>query len=149
MGPELDTTDGNGVAENQAALLGTYFDATDPASHHIATIVAQDVNNDDRITSNDGATPEPVTFDIGSGPVATQYDALFNVNATVTFDPRSGEPDYNGLGGVIQTETGDLFFVMIDDDAGLGANSFDDFPILSISINSISVFGTQGGAAVF
>ncbi|WP_298262003.1 Hint domain-containing protein [uncultured Litoreibacter sp.] len=145
---DLDPTDGNTVAENQSALLGSYYSAGDPASDHIVTLTAQDTNSDNLINTNDTASPEAISFDLGDGPVATQYDSLFNLDVTVTFDSASGEPPYNGLGGVIQTETGDLFFVMIDDDAGLGANSFDDVAIDSITINSISAYGSQQSATV-
>lgn len=143
---ELDTTDGNNTAENQNALLGTYGSSGEPLSRNITTLTAQDTNNDGLINTNDRAAPEAVSYDLGNGPVNTFHDALFNVNVTVNFHPESGEPPYQGLGGIIQTETGDLFFVMIDDDAGLGANSFDNFPIQSLVINSISGFGTQQAA---
>jgi hypothetical protein len=145
---ELDTIDGDGVAENQSALLGSYYSANDPASGHITTITAQDANDDSKVNSNDTGAAESVSYDLGSGLVVTQYDALFNVDVTVNFDASTGEPPYNGLGGIIQTETGDLFFVMIDDDAGLGVNSFDNVAIDSITINSISVFGSQQSPTV-
>jgi len=140
---DLDPIDGNGTAENASDLLGTYFGAADPAAGHIVTIRPTDSNNDLLIDSNDGATPEGVQYDLGSGPVNTFYDALFNVDATVTFGPETGQPAYTGLGGVIQTETGDLFFVMVDDNEGFGSNPYDDFPIESITINSVSAFGSQ------
>lgn len=140
---DLDPVDGDGDAENQSALIGTYYGGGEFAADNIVTVTAQDPNNDARVNSNDRADPDQITYDLGNGLVTTQFDSLFNVDSTVTFGPETGEPDHNGLGGVIQTETGDLFFVMIDDDAGLGANSFDDFPIESIQINSIDVFGNQ------
>lgn len=140
---DLDPVDGNATAENQDNLLGTYRGDGDAASSHITTITAQDTNADNKINTNDNATPEAVSFDLGSGTVNTFYDSLYNVNVTVNFAPGSGEPPYNGLGGIIQTETGDLFFVMIDDDAGLGTNSLDNVPIHSITVNSISTFGNQ------
>ncbi|WP_299727585.1 Hint domain-containing protein [uncultured Tateyamaria sp.] len=145
---DLDPVDGNATAENQSELLGTYYSAADPASDHIASISADDANEDGLINTNDRPDAEDVTFDIGGGPVATQYDSLFNANVTVTFPPGTGQPDYNGLGGIIQTETGDLFFVMIDDGEGFGSNPFDDFPIESITVNSISAFGSQQMAGV-
>jgi hypothetical protein len=144
---DLDPVDGTATAENQAALLGTYRGDGDAASNHITTLTAQDVNGNQLINTNDTSSPEAISFDLGSGIVNTQYDSLFNVDVTVTFLPGSGEPPYNGLGGIIQTETGDLFFVMIDDDAGLGANSFDNVPIDSITVNSISIYGNQQSAA--
>ena len=101
------------------------------------------MNDDGLVSSNDTGITETTSYDLGSGPVTTQYDAIFNVNVTVSFPASTGQPDYNGLGGIIQTETGDLFFVMIDDDEGFGSNPYDDFPIESIVINSISVFGNQ------
>lgn len=140
---ELDTTDGNSVAENQDALLGTYYDASDAAANHIIDVTASDANSDNLINSNDTSTPDTITYDLGSGTVTTQNDALFNVNVTVTFPAGSGQPPYTGLGGIMQTETGDLFFVMIDDGEGYGSNPYDDFPIESIQINSISAFGDQ------
>ncbi|MDA8746935.1 Hint domain-containing protein [Litoreibacter sp.] len=144
---ELDTVDGNATAENQDALLGTYRGGGDAASGHITTLTAQDTNSDGLINSNDTGTTEAVSFDLGGGTVNTSYDAVFNVEVTVSFAPGSGEPPYVGVGGIIQTETGDLFFVMIDDDAGLGANSLDNVPIDSITVDSISSFGTQQFAA--
>ena len=66
---------------------------------------------------------------------------------TVTFPAESGQADYTGLGGIIQTETGDLFFVMVDDDEGFGSNPYDDFPIESIQVTNVSAFGTQQFAA--
>lgn len=140
---DLDPTDGNGTAENQSALLGSYYSADDPAAGHITTLTAQDANSDNRINSNDTGSPEAVSYDLGAGVVNTQYDALFNADVTVNFVSNSGEPAYNGLGGIIQTEAGDLFFVMIDDGEGFGSNAFDDFAIESISINSILAFGSQ------
>ena len=143
---DLDPIDGNATAENASALLGTYYGASDPAAGHITTLTVQDTNFDTLINSNDTVSPEPVSFDLGSGPVSTQYDALFNLDVTVTFGAGSGQAPYNGLGGVIQTETGDLFFVMVDDNEGFGTNPLDDAPVESITINSISAFGSQGMA---
>lgn len=143
---DLDPVDGDADAENASALLGTYFGPGDAASANIVQVTAQDSNSDNLINSNDTGLPESISYDLGSGLVSTHYDSLFNVNTTVTFAPGSGEPDYNGLGGIIQTETGDLFFVMIDDDAGFGANALDDVAIQSITVNSISAFGAQSGA---
>ena len=145
---DLDPVDGDSDAENQSALLGTYYDSNDRAADHIFDITADDANSDGLINSNDTGSPDTITYDLGAGPVVTQYDSLFNVDVTVTFPASSGEPDYNGLGGIIQTETGDLFFVMIDDGEGYGTNSFDNVPIESIQINSISAFGSQSMATV-
>lgn len=145
---DLDPDDGDGDAENQSALIGTYYDASDRAADHIYEIVANDANNDGLINSNDTASPDTITYDLGAGPVVTQYDALFNVDARVTFPDTTGEPDYVGLGGIIQTEAGDLFFVMIDDGEGFGTNSFDDFPIESIQVTGIQAFGSQSMAMV-
>lgn len=143
---DYDPVDGNATAGDISGLLGTYYGPGNAASDNIVILTAQDDNNDDLVNSNDHATPEGVSYDLGDGLVSTQYDSLFNVQTTVTFAPSSGQPDYNGLGGIIQTETGDLFFVMLDDDAGLGANAFDDSAIQSISINSVDAFGSQQAA---
>lgn len=143
---ELDTVDGNGSAENQTALLGSYYGAGDAASNHIVDVTATDNDSDGAIEGNDTASPETITYDLGSGLVTTQYDAVFNVDVTVDF-LTDGVPDYSGVGGIVQTETGDVFMVMIDDDAGLGANDLDDYPISSITINSISSFGTSQDAS--
>lgn len=145
---DLDPLDGDAVAENQSALLGTYYDAADPAAGHIASLTANDANLDGLVDSNDLLSPESVSFDIGGGSVATQYDGLFNVDVTVSFPASTGQPDYTGLGGIIQTATGDLFFVMIDDGEGFGSNPYDDFPIESIQINGIYGFGVQQMATV-
>jgi hypothetical protein len=145
---DLDPVDGNATAENQNALLGTYYGTSDPAAGHIFDLTVTDADGDFLTQSNDTAGTETVTYDLGAGPVVTHYDALLNVDMTVEFGPETGAADYNGLGGVIQTETGDLFLVMIDDDFGLGANTLDDFPISSVTINSISAFGhTQNASA--
>lgn len=144
---DLDPTDGNASAENQSALLGTYFSAEDPAADHIASLIANDADNNGLINTNDRGSPDDVVFDTGDGPVATRYDALFNANVTVTFPAESEQADYIGLGGIIQTETGDLFFVMVDDDEGFGSNPYDDYPIESIQVNSVSAFGTRQLAA--
>ncbi|WP_282094465.1 Hint domain-containing protein [Epibacterium ulvae] len=141
--PELDPADGNSSAENQAALLGQYYDSSDPAASHIVDVTADDANADGLTNSNEQANPETVTYDLGNGPVTTYYDSLFNVDVRIEFGSEHGVPDYVGLGGVVQTETGDTFLVMIDDDVGLGANDLDNFPINSITINSISAFGSQ------
>lgn len=138
---ELDTVDGNGSAENQAALLGTYYGPGDAAANHIVDVTATDNDNDASIEGNDIAGTETITYDLGAGLVTTQYDAIFNVNVTVEFLP-GGVPDYSGLGGIVQTETGDVFMVMIDDDYGLGANDLDDYPVEAVTINSIASFGT-------
>lgn len=41
---DLDPMDGNGSAENQGLLIGTYFNGSDHAADHIVDIVAQDAN---------------------------------------------------------------------------------------------------------
>ncbi|WP_338549271.1 Hint domain-containing protein [Roseovarius phycicola] len=143
---DFDPIDGNATPGDTSGLLGTYYGAGNAASANIVELTANDANSDGLIDSNDTASPDTITYDLGSGVVTTQYDSLFNVDSTVTFAPGSGEPDYNGLGGVIQTETGDLFFVMIDDDTGFGSNAFDDVAIQSITINSVTTFGSQSGA---
>ncbi len=143
---DLDPVDGNTFAENQNDLLGTYYGPGDPAAGHIVTVTADDADGSNTIASNDTASPEAVSYDLGAGVVNTVYDSVFNANVTVTFGPASGEPPYVGLGGIIQTATGDLFLVMIDDDFGMGANSLDDFPVQSVTINSISAFGTSQSA---
>ncbi len=143
---DYDPVDGNASPGDTSGLIGTYYGPGNAASDNIVEITAQDSNSDNLINSNDQASPEAVSYDLGSGPVNTFYDSLFNVQTTVTFAPGSGQPDYNGIGGLIQTETGDLFFVMIDDDAGFGANALDNVAIQSIGINSIDAFGSQQSA---
>lgn len=140
---DLDPVDCNESAENQPALLDTYYGAADPAAGHITTLTVYDDNDDQRITSNDRSDTEAIVFDLGSGPQTTVYDALFNVRATVSFGPGSGQPYDTGLAGNVQTATGDVFLVMVDDGEGWGSNPHDDFPIDSIQINSISAFGVQ------
>lgn len=105
-----DPIDGNATAENQSALLGTYYGPGNPAAAHITTLTLQDANSDGLTNSNDTASPDAVSYDLGSGIVNTQNDSLFNLDVTFNFVSGSGEPPYNGLGGVIQTEAGDLFF---------------------------------------
>ncbi len=142
--PDLDPTDGNGAAENQALLMGSYYDSSDPAASHIVDVTVNDSNSSGTTQSNDaGGNPEVVTYDLGGGLVSTHYDSLLNVDVRIEFGSATGAPDYTGLGGVVQTETGDTFLVMIDDDVGLGANNLDDFPINSITINSVSAFGAD------
>ena len=145
---DLDPVDGNGTAENQSALLGTYYGSGDPAHGHITTMTLQDTNSDGLINTNDTASPEAVSYDVGAGIVNTFNDGAFNVDVTVNFTPTSGEPAYTGIGGILQTETGDVFFVMIDDGEGFGSNAFDDAPIESITVNSVSAFGSQTMAGV-
>lgn len=134
---DLDPVDCNESAENQPALLDTYYGAADPAAGHITTLTVYDDNDDQRITSNDRSDTEAIVFDLGSGPQTTVYDALFNVRATVSFGPGSGQPDDTGLAGNVQTATGDVFLVMVDDGEGWGSNPYDDFPIESRSTASL------------
>lgn len=134
---DLDPLEGNSTAENASDLAGTYFDASDPAIDHITTVTLDDANGDG-VTQGDGfGAGETLTYDLGAGQVTTGLDFASNVTIDVTFYPGSGQANYTGLGGIIQTSAGDVFLVMIDDDYGLGANALDDVPILSVSVTSV------------
>ena len=135
--PDLDPVEGNNSAELQSNLIGSYFDSSDPAHDHIATILSIDANEDHEIQGDRFGGAETIQYDVGSGLVTTVLDFAATVQVDIAFDPASGEPNYVGIGGIIQSAEGDLFLVMIDDDFGLGANSLDDFPVVSISVTSV------------
>lgn len=145
--PDLDPTEGNTTVENAGGVVGNYYSANDPAWQHIVTVTANDADNNKIITGNGGGGGETMTYDLGSGTLTTKLDFAITVNVRVSFLPGSGEPDYVGMGGVIQTALGDRFFVMVDDDAGLGANSLSDFPVKAISVTSVVSAGQNQNAA--
>ncbi|MEO9820864.1 MAG: Hint domain-containing protein [Paracoccaceae bacterium] len=144
---DLDPVEGNSDAENAAGLIDTYYGPGDPAHQHITTVTSDDANNDAAIAGDGAGSGETVTYDIGSGTVTTVLDLAATVNVTISFTPGSGEPDYVGIGGIIQTAEGDLFLVMIDDDIGLGANALDNFPVVSVEVTSIVSAGQNQNAA--
>ncbi len=144
---DLDPTEGNNAVENSGGLIGTYYGSADPAFRHITTVTANNVNNNSVTEGNGFGGGETLTYDLGSGPVTTVLDFAATVNMTVVFDPASGQANYVGLGGIIQTAAGDLFLVMIDDDAGLGANALNDVPLQSIQVTSVSAAGQNQNAA--
>ena len=144
---DLDPIEGNNVAENAGALINTYYGASDPAHTHITTMTSDDANNNAVIEGNGFGVPETVEYDLGSGAVTTVLDFAVTVNVSISFVPGSGEPDYVGIGGIVQTAEGDLFLVMIDDDFGLGANALDDVPVYSINVTSIVSSGQNQNAA--
>ncbi|WP_298298474.1 Hint domain-containing protein [uncultured Litoreibacter sp.] len=143
---DLDTVEGNSAVENEAALINSYYDAADPAYSHITTVTADDANSDGVIQGDGFGAGESMSYDLGSGTVNTVLDFAATVNVTITFTASSGEPDYVGLGGIIQTAEGDLFLVMIDDDFGLGANALDNAPVQSINVTSVSGSGQNQNA---
>jgi hypothetical protein len=143
---DLDPTEGNNPVENASGLIRSYYGAGDPAFKHITTVTADNVNNDGAIRGDGFGTTETLTYDVGAGTVTTVLDFAATVNVTITFTAASGVPPYVGLGGIIQTAAGDLFLVMVDDDAGLGANPLNDAPLFSISVTSISSAGQNQDA---
>lgn len=145
--PDIDPVEGNNTVENASNLIGSYYDADNPAWQHIVTVTADDTDNNRVITGDGFGGGETLTYDLGGGTLTTKLDNANTVNVRVSFLPGSGEPDYVGLGGIIQTALGDRFFVMIDDDAGLGANSLDNYPVKSISVTSVVQAGQNQNAA--
>lgn len=145
--PDLDPTEGNTTVENATGVVANYYGASDPAWQHIVTVTADDANNNKVITGNNAGGGETVTYNLGSGTLTTKLDFAITVNARVSFLPGSGQPDYVGVGGVIQTELGDRFFVMVDDDAGFGPNALNDYPVKAISVTSVVSAGQNQNAA--
>lgn len=144
---DLDPAEGNSSVENVDGLIGTYFGSGDPAYQYITTVTSNDANNDATIHGDGFGVGEEVSYDVGSGTVITVLDFAATVNLNVSFVPSSGEPDYVGVGGIIQTAVDDLFLVMLDDDFGLGANSLDDVPIESIAVTFVQSSGQNQAAA--
>lgn len=145
--PDLDPTEGNTTVENASGVIGSYYSAADPAWQHIATVTADDADSNKIITGNNAGGGETVSYDLGGGTLTTKLDFAITVNVRVSFLPGSGQPDYVGVGGVIQTALGDRFFVMVDDDAGFGPNALNDYPVKAISVTSVVQAGQNQNAA--
>ena len=135
-GPEIDTTEGNVLAENASALVGnTYGSASTPlgfnAQHTLSPVDysggTTDMYDIDNTLSND-------TFSIDGGPAQT-FDGLAVYNATLTYT--DGTPSATITAVVFQDTAGNLYLAP-ESSANADYTAMTAAPIESITLDSIS-----------
>ncbi len=85
-GPIIDPTEGNTLAENAAALVGSTFGGMGNAlSGNITTVTTNDTNGDNALNQNNNQSNETFVADIGVGPQTFTFDAATSYNATITY----------------------------------------------------------------
>ncbi len=136
--PILDPTEGNGVSENAASLVGTTFGAAnDNLFDEVVSIQAINVGGSSTsLDMNNSLANDQMQFDLGdgAGTVTTVYDGGGSYQGTITY---TDSTTWTGLILIAQDSLGNTFLVP---QVNLGApqSALVAKPIESITINSLT-----------
>ena len=138
-GPPLDTVEGSGnfVSENAAALIGVTFGSTSAPLHFRQVLVDFTDLNSDGAVAEDQGQDEPITYDLGSGPVTALLNSTVAYSMTITYGPASGRPPVTATAGILQDSLGNMF-LLGPATASASTIALGAAPILSIRINAIA-----------
>lgn len=140
VGPVIDPTEGNTLAENASALVGATFGGIGNAlSGNITSVTTNDLNGDDALNQNNNLSNESFTADIGAGTQTFTFDAAAAYNATVTYLDGSTA---TVVVVVFQDTLGNTFLA-----PGLTAAANTALiagPILSVTLNSLNTGSALG-----
>lgn len=82
--PLIDTTQGNEVVENAAAILGTYGSGANPLSNNVRNLTAERLSEDDNATYDIDNGGGYDSFRINGG-APQNFDAVAGYNAIITY----------------------------------------------------------------
>lgn len=126
--------DGTGSSVNPNVYLGTFGSPADPLAP-TETVVTYDDVNSNGVMGLDNQGYEPITYDLGGGPVTAEVDSVKVVSLTVTYMDGTSQSYSNAV--MYQDTTGNLFLTN-SNFAGTDLNSGTGTSIQSINVTSVS-----------
>jgi len=105
---DMDTDEATTSTETDAPVIGTYGAANDPLFQSRVDIAATDTAGGTHITTDNFATTDTLTYDLGSGPQVAQMDSVGWYSGSVTFNDGSSATDQFAL---MQDTSGNVFLL--------------------------------------
>lgn len=137
VNPIIDPTEGNTTAENAGALVGSTFGGSGSALNNDVVSVATNDRGGTAgaLDQNNNLSNDRITYNLGSGPVTTTFDAA--AQYTVTIDYVGGQPSWTGNAVIMQDTLGNTFLVP-QINAGAPQTALTAAPIWSVTVNSVT-----------
>jgi len=123
---------GTSEAENASTLLSTFGSDSDRLASRLTTVTATDNGGTSEIDEDSHSGTDTITYDVGSGLVTTQVDAVVFYNATVTYTDGTSE---SGQVYVFQATDGNVFLLNAP---SAQPTNFTTKPIESITFQSVN-----------
>jgi Ca2+-binding RTX toxin-like protein len=135
-GPLIDPTEGNNIAENAGALVGTtYGTSGNPLSGRIVTATANNVGGTAGVLDqNNTAANDTFTTNIGAGNTTYTFDGTAIYNATITY---ADGTTATVSAVIIQDSTGNLFLAP-EQTANADTSAYEVKPIRSLTLTSVA-----------
>jgi hypothetical protein len=132
----LDPDDSDFVAENAGLFVGTTFGSSGaPLFGAILPVTIDDADGSGAV-GEDRGNGEPLSYDLGAGPVSALLASTQIYNVTLTYAPSSGLPPATVYMVTVQDALGNVFVLPPHrDDPNVAA--FEAGPIESITVNSL------------
>lgn len=130
--PEMDTDEFSNTVEDASPLLTTFGGGAGNALAQNIVDVTSNAGADTTITSDNSFTTDTLSYDLGSGTVTAQVDAVIALSGTVTFKDGS---TFTSTFGVFQTDTGDVFMMVLDSQPELASQWISSVTFTSV-VNS-------------
>lgn len=132
---DADTDEATAVVEDASVYLGTFGSVGAPLHAQQVDVTYDDVNDNGQIgTDNGNPTPEPISYDLGSGPVSSAVDSLAVVDLTVVYTDGTSVAYTNAV--MFQDALGNLFLTN-SNFAGTDLNSGYWSQIESIQVTNV------------
>lgn len=128
---EIDTDEANISTENPEVLLGSHGAPGSPLYDQVS-ILTLDAGGDN-LFGTDNLNSEPVSYDLGAGPVQTVFDTVAVLDATMHFVDGSA---YAGVFYVAQDQFGEVFVLNASGEPDLSASAPIQFDVTGVSAHA-------------
>lgn len=103
---DMDTNESSSSIESDTPVIGTHGSAGDPLWSHVVDVDTDSTDGDNIIDTDNGATTDRMSYDLGSGLQTASIDSAGTFNALVTFTDGTSA---TGSVGLIQDDLGNVF----------------------------------------
>ncbi|MGB0968786.1 MAG: Hint domain-containing protein, partial [Halocynthiibacter sp.] len=128
---EIDTDEANISTENPEVLLGSHGAPGSPLYDQVSVLTLD--AGGDNLFGTDNLNSEPVSYDLGAGPVQTVFDTVAVLDATMHFVDGSA---YAGVFYVAQDQFGEVFVLNASGEPDLSASAPIQFDVTGVSAHA-------------
>ena len=132
---DMDTDEGTTSIEDSSEILATFGSTGDPLYKNIVDVTTNS-SDDNTMTSNNTATSDTLSYDLGGGTVVSTIDSLPLMAGTVTFNDGS-TLSLTDL-SVFQDTNGNLFLAIRDNQPALAAQGIRSVEFTSVTGSAYS-----------